>query len=435
MPLDYTLPFRQQPAIPDLTGMIRNFSDMRTIADQRKLRNRQEKTRDRLGELYGRTGGNLREMAQMIGPEDAQTAFDLTDMATREDKRKLEERRNQAGIMSNIANKYMQLDPQKKVEGFNSLRSFMRNQGIQEPQSWMDKTKYDQDVENTLQNFSSMSPDAGGQFAETKMQKYVDDQGFMRTFNPSTGITKYARDPQGNKVKGQETYRYVETPDGFVPLSTKKPPVSEPKPIPGVVPAGKAQREYAVKKATLDVQKLQLGIDKAAMEASQGGQFKPSQYQASAFGLRMMDSDEQLNKLKKAGSDFSKMKYAVVNNLPNAVKSAEAQQLAQSMRNFINANLRRESGAAIADSEFENAEKQYFPRPGDSPEVLEFKKTNRRRQIAAMRAEAGGSWNEVQNRYNEIYNPVKKSNSKVSPKSSSQLNQSDMDLLNEYGVE
>lgn len=60
------------------------------------------------------------------------------------------------------------------------------------------------------------------------------------------------------------------------------------------------------------------------------------------------------------------------------------QQFEQAKRNFVNALLRRESGAVIADSEFENADKQYFPQPGDSPQVLAQKKQNRDTAIQTM---------------------------------------------------
>ena len=45
------------------------------------------------------------------------------------------------------------------------------------------------------------------------------------------------------------------------------------------------------------------------------------------------------------------------------LKTDERQMFEQAERNFINAILRQESGAAIADSEFNNARKQYMPQP------------------------------------------------------------------------
>lgn len=61
----------------------------------------------------------------------------------------------------------------------------------------------------------------------------------------------------------------------------------------------------------------------------------------------------------------------------NIFKSSERQQYEQAQRNFVNAVLRRESGAVISEEEFDNARIQYFPRPGDSPEVIAQKAENR----------------------------------------------------------
>jgi hypothetical protein len=49
----------------------------------------------------------------------------------------------------------------------------------------------------------------------------------------------------------------------------------------------------------------------------------------------------------------------------------------QAQRDFVNAILRKESGAAISPTEFASASKQYFPQPGDSPAVIAQKANNR----------------------------------------------------------
>ena len=73
------------------------------------------------------------------------------------------------------------------------------------------------------------------------------------------------------------------------------------------------------------------------------------------------------------------------------------QKLDQAKRDFVNAVLRRESGAAINKDEFDNANVQYFPQPGDSPQVIEQKRQNRTNAIASMKASAGErALNEVQ---------------------------------------
>ena len=68
----------------------------------------------------------------------------------------------------------------------------------------------------------------------------------------------------------------------------------------------------------------------------------------------------------------------------NSFVDPQYQQLDQSQRNFINATLRRESGASISPGEFENARIQYFPQVGDSPEVIKQKELNRQDAIKGV---------------------------------------------------
>jgi hypothetical protein len=73
----------------------------------------------------------------------------------------------------------------------------------------------------------------------------------------------------------------------------------------------------------------------------------------------------------------------------NWFSPSNVQQTVQAQRDFINAVLRRESGATISPAEFENANKQYFPQPGDKPEVLAQKKANRDLVIKGFATQAG----------------------------------------------
>jgi hypothetical protein len=73
----------------------------------------------------------------------------------------------------------------------------------------------------------------------------------------------------------------------------------------------------------------------------------------------------------------------------NYALSNESQQYEQAKRDFINAVLRRESGAVIADSEFANANRQYFPQPGDGAAVIAQKAENRRRAVEGIGAGTG----------------------------------------------
>jgi hypothetical protein len=73
----------------------------------------------------------------------------------------------------------------------------------------------------------------------------------------------------------------------------------------------------------------------------------------------------------------------------NSMIGAPRQQTIQAQRDFVNAILRKESGAAISQGEFNNAEKQYFPQPGDGPEVIAQKRQNRLTAMQSMAREGG----------------------------------------------
>ena len=73
----------------------------------------------------------------------------------------------------------------------------------------------------------------------------------------------------------------------------------------------------------------------------------------------------------------------------NATMSPETQKMGQAQRDFVNAVLRKESGAVINPDEFRNALQQYFPQSGDSPEVKAQKKANREIKIKALLRESG----------------------------------------------
>jgi hypothetical protein len=120
-----------------------------------------------------------------------------------------------------------------------------------------------------------------------------------------------------------------------------------------------------------------------------GNQKPPNEFQgkSAGFGARAFASHEILNSM-----DYSPA-LANINQaggaLTNWAMPQNVQKVNQAQRDFVNAVLRQESGAAIAESEFENAKKQYFPQPGDKPEVIEQKRQNRERVISSFETNAG----------------------------------------------
>jgi len=121
-----------------------------------------------------------------------------------------------------------------------------------------------------------------------------------------------------------------------------------------------------------------------------GKPLNDTQAKALQFGTRMQVSNELLDKLSEQGVNASipgaRAGYGIGAAI-SALQPAERQQLDQAKRDFINAVLRRESGAAISPSEFDSAEKQYFPQPGDSAEVRAQKKQNRELSTRGILAE------------------------------------------------
>jgi hypothetical protein len=130
-------------------------------------------------------------------------------------------------------------------------------------------------------------------------------------------------------------------------------------------------------------------------KANQDPVLKQNQYAAALYGQRAQDADQIFSKLSSGSYDPTDATSGLQRMLPNFLQSSESQQQDQAERNFVNAVLRRESGAAISKSEFDNAEKQYFPRAGDAPEVLANKARNRQIAQAALKAESGPAWERV----------------------------------------
>ena len=134
---------------------------------------------------------------------------------------------------------------------------------------------------------------------------------------------------------------------------------------------------------------------------------------ATAFGIRMKESNQLLNNLEQKGvtntgvlrsavsgtvgmtpfigEKLQQGTHAAMNILPSALggPSAEQQQVDAARRNFVTAVLRKESGAAISPSEFYNESQKYFPQPGDSDAVIAQKRHARDTAIRAMEIQAG----------------------------------------------
>lgn len=112
------------------------------------------------------------------------------------------------------------------------------------------------------------------------------------------------------------------------------------------------------------------------------------QEKATGFFGRASQSQIILNNLESQGT---LLRNYIAGSVPfgNFLRTPEGQQYDQAKRDFINAILRQESGAVIGESEFASAEKQYFPQPGDTPEVIAQKRQNRQAAIMGLKVASG----------------------------------------------
>lgn len=138
-------------------------------------------------------------------------------------------------------------------------------------------------------------------------------------------------------------------------------------------------------------QTAELGLKEKelALKAAQEKQLPASQYLAGTYARRVEQAEQVFDKLTEGGYSRADTSQRFAGWLPKELQSSARLANEQAERNFINSILRRESGAAIAESEFKNAEQQYFPRPGDDAETIAQKKANRLQAMAGLQAEAG----------------------------------------------
>lgn len=123
------------------------------------------------------------------------------------------------------------------------------------------------------------------------------------------------------------------------------------------------------------------------------------QGKSTSFGMRADAASRVIDTVGQGGKAQPSLLKRAVEAVPlvgeglgmaaNALQSPEQQMVEQGQRDFINAVLRQESGAAISAGEFDNARKQYFPQPGDSAEVVAQKRANRDAAINGFRISAG----------------------------------------------
>jgi hypothetical protein len=134
-----------------------------------------------------------------------------------------------------------------------------------------------------------------------------------------------------------------------------------------------------------------------------------TQGKATTFAARMQDASRVLNDLegKVAPNQVAQAGYraefpgwmpggqilgsavTAANNQFNPAVSSNAQLYRQAQENWVTANLRQESGAAISKDEMEKDVRKWFPQPGDSSALIGQKAAARQVAGRAMLTQAG----------------------------------------------
>ena len=171
----------------------------------------------------------------------------------------------------------------------------------------------------------------------------------------------------------------------------------------------KAEREARAKIAEEqrglqnDLEKERQKTELKRQEAANGsnpyatGAFNEGQGKAATFGDRMAASNEVINRLEGINTGADGWFGGVLNNnLPaavgNQIASTDRQRFNQAKLDFASALLRKESGAAVTLAEINHVDVQYFPQPGDGPEVIAQKRRNRVAAMQGIMREAGPSY-------------------------------------------
>lgn len=172
-------------------------------------------------------------------------------------------------------------------------------------------------------------------------------------------------------------------------------PASQPHPMPS--PAESQANPLAApaaSSAAAPTQSINVPGQQVTITPGGPGRMTEAQTRDATFADRLAQSEDVLSRFDKQGTDFWQNLAAERAPLGTAnwFTTPEYQQFDQAKRDFVNSVLRKESGAVISPSEFANAEKQYFPQPGDSQQVIEQKRRNRAAQLQGMQRAAGPAY-------------------------------------------
>jgi hypothetical protein len=140
-----------------------------------------------------------------------------------------------------------------------------------------------------------------------------------------------------------------------------------------------------------------LGFDPNKVLSDTGIKFDKNQIDGARFGVRMLQNGGPIRQVLDGGykvtvEDARKIRILGALGLGTLTLDPEAQRFYAAANNWIAAQLREESGAAIPTSEYADALEQYFPQAGDSRQVIEDKRALRETATRGMINSSGDAF-------------------------------------------
>jgi hypothetical protein len=176
---------------------------------------------------------------------------------------------------------------------------------------------------------------------------------------------------------------------GYIPVLLRQP--GEDTPMQKFIKpkSGESALDDLIKMTSL--KHTQAETAKINQDLLEGKKVSGDQANAATFAKRMGEAENVFSNLSSEGSDGTGVGTMIQRSslYPSLAETDAFKKRDQAERNFVNAVLRRESGAAISKDEFTSAAKQYFPQPGDPQDVLAQKSENRRTALQGMQLAAG----------------------------------------------
>jgi hypothetical protein len=130
-------------------------------------------------------------------------------------------------------------------------------------------------------------------------------------------------------------------------------------------------------------------IEQGPLGTGGGANLNVDQAKNAGFYERMIEAEQTIRPLEIQGTRAGQELASNAPFVGNFFLTPEFQQYEQAKADYIAALLRRESGAVIGPVEFADADRRYFPQPGDSPEVIKQKRDARLTVIQGVAMGAG----------------------------------------------